>query len=58
MAYALAAAAGYPVGDVRPPLTTFKELGEEGKARLKKITAVIRELDDLMVKIDGRLAAE
>jgi 4-hydroxy-tetrahydrodipicolinate synthase len=55
---ALAAAAGYPVGDVRAPLTTFKELGEEGKARLKKITAVIRELDDLMVKIDGRLAAE
>jgi 4-hydroxy-tetrahydrodipicolinate synthase len=55
---ALAAAAGYPVGDVRAPLTTFKELGEEGKARLKKITAVIRELDDLLVKIDGRLAAE
>ncbi len=55
---ALAAAAGYPVGDVRAPLTTFKELGEEGKARLTKITAVIRELDDLMVKIDGRLAAE
>jgi 4-hydroxy-tetrahydrodipicolinate synthase len=55
---ALAAAAGYPVGDVRAPLTTFKELGEEGKLRLKKITAVIRELDDLMVKIDGRLAAE
>jgi 4-hydroxy-tetrahydrodipicolinate synthase len=55
---ALAAAAGYPVGDVRAPLTTFKELGEEGKMRLKKITAVIRELDDLMVKIDGRLAAE
>jgi 4-hydroxy-tetrahydrodipicolinate synthase len=55
---ALAAAAGYPVGDVRAPLTTFKELGEEGKMRLKKITAVIRELDEVMVKIDGRLAAE
>jgi 4-hydroxy-tetrahydrodipicolinate synthase len=55
---ALAAAAGFPVGDVRAPLTTFKELGEEGKVRLKKITAVIRELDDVMVKIDGRLAAE
>ena len=27
---ALAAAAGYPVGDVRPPLTTFTELGQEG----------------------------
>jgi len=55
---ALAAAAGYPVGDVREPLTKFKDLGEEGKMRLKKITAVIRELDDVMVKIDGRLAAE
>jgi 4-hydroxy-tetrahydrodipicolinate synthase len=55
---ALAAAAGYPVGDVRPPLTTFKELGEEGRTRLGKITAVMREIDDLMMKIDGRLAAE
>ncbi len=55
---ALAAAAGYPVGDVREPLTKFKDLGEEGKVRLKKITAVIRELDDVMVAIDGKLAAE
>ena len=38
---ALAAAVGYPIGDVRPPLTTFKELGEEGRERLKKITAVM-----------------
>ena len=29
---ALSAAAGYPVGDVRPPLTTFKELGKEGRS--------------------------
>ena len=42
---ALAAAAGYPVGDVRPPLTTFKELGEEGQERVKKVIAVMRELD-------------
>ena len=55
---ALAAAAGYPVGDVRPPLTTFQELGEEGRTRLAKITAVMREIDELMRKIDGRLAAE
>ncbi len=55
---ALAAAAGCPVGDVRAPLTTFKELGEEGRTRLKQITAVMREIDDLMMKIDGRLAAE
>jgi 4-hydroxy-tetrahydrodipicolinate synthase len=55
---ALAAAVGCPVGDVRAPLTTFKELGEEGRGRLKKITAVIRELDDLMNGFDGALAAE
>jgi len=50
---ALAAAAGYPVGDVRPPLTTFRELGKEGEARLKKLKAVMKELDDLMDRIDG-----
>jgi len=55
---ALAAAAGYPVGDVRPPLTTFKELGEEGRTRLAKMTAVIHEIDELVTQIDGRVAAE
>jgi 4-hydroxy-tetrahydrodipicolinate synthase len=55
---ALAAAAGYPIGDVRPPLTTFKELGEEGRMRLQKITAVMRELDDLMVRLDSKMAAD
>src|SRR3954464_4536619 len=30
---ALAAAAGHPVGDVRPPLTTFAQLGAEGRGR-------------------------
>ena len=33
---ALAAAQGYPVGDVRPPLTTFRELGDEGEQRLPR----------------------
>jgi len=51
---ALAAAAGYPVGDVRPPLTTFKELGREGEARLKKLKAVMKELDDLMDRLEGQ----
>jgi 4-hydroxy-tetrahydrodipicolinate synthase len=51
---ALCAAAGYPVGDVRPPLTTFKELGKEGEARLKKLKAVMREIDALMDSIDGK----
>ena len=54
---ALAAAVGYPVGDVRPPLTTFKELGEEGRQRLTKITAVIRELDTLMDQLERPRAA-
>src|SRR3954462_14874518 len=52
---ALAAAAGYPIGAVPPPLTTFRELGEEGRSRLQKITAVRRELDDLMVRLDTAL---
>jgi 4-hydroxy-tetrahydrodipicolinate synthase len=51
---AMCAAAGYPVGDVRPPLTTFKELGKEGEARLKKLKAVMREIDALMDSIDGK----
>ena len=58
---AIAAAQGYPVGDVRPPLTTFRELGEEGQQRVKDIMTLIRELDRLMVDLDGgasRQAAE
>jgi 4-hydroxy-tetrahydrodipicolinate synthase len=44
---AIAGALGYPVGDVRPPLTKFSELGEEGKRRLKKILGFVAELDAL-----------
>ena len=40
---ALAAAAGYPVGDVRLPLTTFSELGEEGRERVEKLAAIMRQ---------------
>lgn len=49
---ALAAAAGYPVGDVRPPLTTFAELGDEGRSRVAQITAVMRELDELLDELE------
>lgn len=45
---ALAALAGHPVGDVRPPLTTFPELGAEGTRRLDLIAALMAELDQLM----------
>ena len=53
---ALAAAAGYPVGDVRAPLTTFRELGKEGETRVKKLKAIMRELDELMDRLDGPAA--
>lgn len=42
---ALSALRGYPVGDVRPPLTTFAALGEEGVARVAKIKILIDELN-------------
>jgi 4-hydroxy-tetrahydrodipicolinate synthase len=45
---ALAAAAGYPVGDVREPLTTFAELGGEGRERLQRILPLIAEFDSLL----------
>ena len=50
---ALAAVAGYPVGDVRPPLTRFDRLGEEGRARVAELTEIIRRLDDLMDELEG-----
>jgi 4-hydroxy-tetrahydrodipicolinate synthase len=55
---AVAAAQGYPVGDVRPPLTTFKELGAEGEQRVKEIMVAIRDLDQLLVEIDGSAARQ
>lgn len=42
---ALAASQGYPVGDVRPPLTKFAALGEEGVERRGRIVAIIDELN-------------
>ena len=51
---ALAAAVGYPVGDVRPPITTFKELGKEGEARLKKLLPIVKELDQLVDRLEGK----
>jgi 4-hydroxy-tetrahydrodipicolinate synthase len=44
---ALAAVAGYPVGDVRAPLTTFRSLGAEGAERVERITPLMHELDEL-----------
>ncbi len=54
---ALAAAAGYPVGDVREPLTTYAELGDEGSERVEKLTALMKQLNDLVDELDGKIAA-
>jgi 4-hydroxy-tetrahydrodipicolinate synthase len=50
---ALSAAAGYPVGDVRPPITTFSSLGKEGKDRVAKLTKIMARLDAIMDKIEA-----
>ena len=42
---ALAAAAGYPVGDVREPLTKFSELGQEGIDRCGKMAKLMDEVE-------------
>ncbi len=41
---ALAALAGCPVGDVRPPLTRFDELGQDGRDRLAKLGEIMEEM--------------
>lgn len=50
---ALAAAAGYPMGDVREPLTTFAELGEEGRVRLARIRPLVEEFDRTLAALDA-----
>lgn len=54
---ALAAAAGHPVGDVREPLTTFSELGDEGRQRLQRILPLIAEFDRVLAAADGTPSA-
>ena len=51
---ALAAHVGYPVGDVRPPLTTFKELGSEGEKRIERLSSLIKKLDILVNDLDRK----
>ena len=50
----LAAVAGYPVGDVRPPISTFAQLGEEGERRVSQLTGLMHQLDDLIGEIDAK----
>ncbi|MEB3317265.1 MAG: dihydrodipicolinate synthase family protein, partial [Cyanobacteriota bacterium] len=54
---ALAAAAGYPVGDVRAPITTFESLGDEGRERVARLVPLMQELDAVVDAIEGRKAA-
>ena len=44
---ALAAAAGYPMGDVRPPLTSFTGLGQKGEDQIKKMSSIMEEAETL-----------
>jgi 4-hydroxy-tetrahydrodipicolinate synthase len=50
----LAAVAGYPVGDVRPPISRFPELGEEGERRVAQLSGIMRQLDELIDEIDAK----
>ncbi len=53
---ALAAEAGCPVGDVRPPLTPFAELGEEGRRRAARLKGIMDDLDRLMDELEAKAA--
>ena len=54
---ALAAAAGYPMGDVRAPLTTFASLGEEGRERVAKLREINAQLEAITAEYDDVPAA-
>ncbi len=54
---ALAAAAGYPVGDVRPPLTPFASLQGEERDRVGKLTAIMVQLHELVSELDAPVHA-
>ncbi|WP_249021605.1 dihydrodipicolinate synthase family protein [Conexibacter sp. S30A1] len=53
---ALAALVGYPVGDVRPPLTKFTSLGGEGEERVQRIRPLLEQLDELADRFAPRAA--
>ncbi|GIX13853.1 MAG: hypothetical protein KatS3mg118_1812 [Paracoccaceae bacterium] len=55
---ALAAAQGHPVGDVRPPLTRFDSLGQEGRDRVARILPILQALDALVAETDAAIAAD
>jgi 4-hydroxy-tetrahydrodipicolinate synthase len=50
---ALCAAAGYPVGDVRAPLTQFAALQGEERERIGKLSALMDQLNGLVAELDS-----
>lgn len=52
---ALAATAGYPMGDVRQPLTRFDQLGQEGKDRLDKMAPLMQQIDSLAERMEVKV---
>jgi 4-hydroxy-tetrahydrodipicolinate synthase len=52
-AKALCAAAGYPVGDVRAPLTRFASLQGEERDRIGKLSALMDQLNELVAELDS-----
>ena len=50
---ALCAAAGYPVGDVRAPLTRFAELQGEERDRISRLVVLMEELNALVAELDA-----
>ena len=51
---ALAKAAGYSMGDVRPPLTQIRGLNDEEKSRIPRLCALMDDLDRLVDEIEVR----
>ena len=54
---ALCAAAGYPVGDVRAPLTRFADLQGEERERIGTLSALMEQLNELVDDLDGAAVA-
>jgi 4-hydroxy-tetrahydrodipicolinate synthase len=54
---ALAAAAGYPVGDVREPLTKFSSLEGEERERIATLTTMLHEVNALVDELDRQPVA-
>src|SRR3982751_1324930 len=50
---ALAAAAGHPVGDVRPPLTRFADLQGEERDRITQLSSMMAALDEDVAELDA-----